>query len=163
MKLVARFLPIVLLFAVNYPAVAEPFAFEGFYPGMPLADATKLHPEAPWQLAAPETPTEGTRKEFASNHLGREASVSIVLDGEGQFVRLIGFTFHSQSDGQCLLEAVFARMQLERLYGTAAETSSEQFGKRARWNTGDGVTLRWMEACTVGAREYFVTYAKPAG
>ena len=158
-----KFIVLVLLLAIgNSPAFADPFLFDGFYLGMPRADATKVRPEISWQPVTQEAPSEAIRKEFPSNYLGRDARVSIGLDRDGQFVRLIGFTFLPQSDSQCLLDAVGVRVQLERLYGAAIETSSELLGKRAKWVSGDGVTIRWMEACAVGARQYFVTYAKPA-
>ena len=159
-----HFLTLVLLFAVGLsPAFAEPFLFEGFYLGMPRADAALVRPEIAWQAITPETASEAVRKEFNSSYLGREARVSIGLDRDGQFVGLIGFAFLSQSGSQCILDAVGARLRLERLYGAAMETGSEPLGRRAKWLLGDGVTVRWVEACAVGAGGYFVTYAKPAG
>lgn len=159
-----RFLLVAALFSLAHSsAFAETFSFEGFHLGMPRADATKVHPEISWQPVTQETPSGVSRKEFASHYLGSEASVSIGLDQAGQFVSLVGFTFNSPSDSQCILDAVDMRMRLERLYGPAAETVSESFGKRARWNADDGVTIRWAEACFVGTKEYFVTYAKHAG
>lgn len=159
-----RFLAFILLFGYGHaPAFAEPFSFEGFSLGMPRSDATEVLPEIPWQQVMRNTPSEAARKEFTSRYLGREARVSIDLDREGLFVRTIGFTFLPQTDSECMLDAVGARVQLERLYGAAAETSSESTGRRAKWSTGGGVTIRWMEACAIGARQYFITYAKPAG
>jgi hypothetical protein len=159
-----RYLALVVLLALGpSPAFADSFSFEGFYLGMPRVDATRLRPAISWQPVTGETPSEAVQKEFTSNHLGREARVSVGLDRDGQFVRLLAFTFLPQSDSQCILEAVAIRLKLERLYGTPKEASSEQLGKRVMWSTSDGVTIRWLEACTIGARQYFVTYARPAG
>jgi hypothetical protein len=157
-----RFFPLVFLAAVHSSALAEPFSFEGFQLGMPRADATQVRPEAPWRPPAGDAPSEATRKEFTASYLGRTADVSIGLDQGGRFVRTIAFTFRTPSDSQCILEAVAARLQLEGRYGVAAEKGSEPFGRWVRWTTGDGATLRWLEACAVGTREYFVTYTKAA-
>jgi hypothetical protein len=149
-----RFLATLVLFSCGYsPAFGASFSFDGFYLGMPRPEATKVRPVTQWQLVMQDTPSQAERKEFTS----------IDLDRAGQFVRTIGFAFLSQSDSQCILDAVGARLQLERMYGAAAEASSEPPARRAMWSAGDGLIIRWMEACAVGAQQYFVTYSKPAG
>jgi hypothetical protein len=159
-----RFLATLVLLSCGYsPAFGASFSFDGFYLGMPRPEATKVRPVTQWQLVMQDTPSQAERKEFTSTHLGHEARVSIDLDRAGQFVRTIGFAFLSQSDSQCILDAVGARLQLERMYGAAAEASSEPPARRAMWSAGDGLIIRWMEACAVGAQQYFVTYSKPAG
>lgn len=143
------------------PPCAGAFEFEGFALGMPHAEASKLRPDVAWQSDTSGAAGGMTRKEFPAMHLGREAQVSIGLDADGKFVRLIAFAFRPASGSQCILDAVGARLQLERRIGPAKESTTEAFGRRVKWIDADGATVRWLEACAVDAGGYFVTYAKP--
>lgn len=139
---------------------AELFSFEGFHLGMTKAEASSLHPEAAWRRVKQDASAEITTKEFTTQYLGREANVSIGLDSKEQFVSVMGFTFHAQSPSQCILDAVSARFQLEKRYGST-QVVGESVVRRANWTTGDGITIRWVDACGVG-KEYFITYTNAA-
>lgn len=141
---------------------ATVFSFEGFSLGMSRSDATAIRPDTPWKQVMRGTPSEAVRKEFKASHLGQEAQVNVDLSASGGAVEVIGFTFLTQTDQQCIQEAVKALVELEKLYGVEAEVSHQQPGKRAKWLTNEGTTVRWFELCAVGARRYVITYAKVA-
>ncbi|MCX9155057.1 hypothetical protein OPU71_02830 [Niveibacterium sp. 24ML] len=163
---ITRLNPIVALALLSLTCLATAraaaFEFEGFALGMPHAQASTLRPDVAWQPDASGAAGSMARKEFTASYLGREAQVSIGLDPEGKFVRLIAFAFRPESGSQCILDAVGARLQLEKRIGPAMESSNEAFGRRMKWIDADGATVRWLEACAVDAGGYFVTYAKPA-
>ena len=136
------------------------FSFEGFSLGMSREAATGVRPEVPWKEVMRGTPSQAVRKEFKARHLGRDAEVTVDLSPTRATVEIIGFTFLTQTDQECVREAVKALVELEKLYGVEAEVSHEQPGKRAKWITKQGISVRWFELCAQGAQRYVVTYAK---
>jgi len=139
------------------------FSYSGFSLGMSRAEANSIHPEVNWQPAMLIPSEKFLRKEFDGEFLDRTAKVTVDLDPSGNYVRMIGFTFMTSSDQQCIDDAVRALAKLESQHGEESEVFHEPPGKRAKWAPGNAITVRWGELCAAGATRYYITYAQNGG
>ncbi|MBB1161781.1 hypothetical protein [Aquariibacter albus] len=137
-------------------------SYAGFSLGMSKSEASAIRPETQWKSAMLAPPEKFLRKEFEGNLFDRTATVTVDLDASESFVRMIGFTFGTQTTQQCISDAVRALAALKSQFGEPTEVSHEPPGKRVKWASQSPV-VRWGELCAVGALLYYITYAQNGG
>jgi hypothetical protein len=148
-----------LLAAVSFGAALQSISIDfTALPGLPRSAVDEVVPLVSWKtIKLPDSTF--LRKELDSTHLGHRARVTIDLEPDGVTVLAVGFTYHTATATDCIVGAVDALAQLERLLGEQEWVSHEAPGKGARWITKKGLAVRWGELCASGANQYYVTYA----
>lgn len=151
---VAAFIAVVSFGAASQSSSVDLAAL----PGSPRSAADEIAPLGTWKTVKwPDSMF--LRKELDGTHLGRPARVTIDLEPSGASVLIVGFTYNTSSVSECIAGAIDALAQLERSLGEEEWVSHEPPGKRARWKTKQGLSVRWGELCAAGANQYYITYA----
>lgn len=140
------------------------FSFEGFYLGMPKAEASRLHPEAHWLRDFPEGPQGYNKlsayyKQFRSSYFGEPVNVRISLDEGGRAVDTVLIMFSASPNKQCGSGADAARKHLTKTYGAGVESLDHVGNTRVVWHAAEGYTVVWYSSCRQ-ADWYTVTYTR---